>query len=176
VDENSSGDCHFWALVIMAPAFFYHTGWGSGAPEEPEELKTLIAPLQNILPTLSATLFMIIPRILAHWIEIIKYVERFIAGQDTFLHEKWHDQLLFDDDNFTRSRQYFWVISSTGEFILIIEETINHYENFAEWVSRSQDEENRHSENGAQLEAIKEKFERQRTRATELRDGVSSMV
>ena len=154
----------------MAPAFFYHDGWGV---EVREEFKNLIAPLRDILPTLSATLLMIVPRILAHWVEISEYVEQFIAGQDTILHEDQHDRLLFDDDNFTRSRQYFWVITSIGEFILIIEETINHYKNVAKWVSRSTDEMRRHRETQENLETTKERFERQRRRATELRDGVS---
>ena len=63
---------------------------------------------------------MLTSRILVDWAEISKYVEIFVAGQDTLLYEDRHDRLLFDDDNFTSSRQYFWVIDSIGDFIPII--------------------------------------------------------
>ena len=58
-----------------------------------------MAPLKDILPTLSATLLMLTSRILVDWAEISAYVENFVAGQDTFLYEDRHDRLLFDDDN-----------------------------------------------------------------------------
>jgi hypothetical protein len=153
----------------MAPAFFYH----KGEYFVEADLDHLIAPLQNILPTLSKMLLVIVVRILEYWTQISEYVEQFIAGQDTFLHEDRHDRLLFDDDNFTRSRQYFWVITSIGKFIPIINETINHYKNVVKWVSRSRDELRGHREHREKLEAVKERFETQRRRATELRDGVS---
>lgn len=168
--QERSGDCEFWTLVIMAPAFFYHRD------ERDNSRKELIAPLADILPTLSATLSELMPRVLEHWTGISKYIEQFIAGQDTFLDEHEHDQLLFDDDNFTRSRQYFWVITSIGEFIPIIDETISHYEKVSEWVSREKDERRIHAEFLRKLEAIKERFERQRSRATILRDGVSPQI
>lgn len=154
----------------MAPAFFYHRDEGDNSS------KDMIGPLEDILPTLSTTLAMIMSRILAHWTAVSEYVEQFIAGQDTFLHEDEHDQLLFDDDNFTRSRQYFWVITSTGEFISIIDETINQYNNVSEWVSRGKEEQRNHVNFRRKLETIKEKFERQRARATVLRDGVSPKI
>lgn len=107
------GDCQFWTLVILAPAFFYHKERGANAKKNPRHL---IAPLEDIKPTLSVTLLMLASRILVDWDEISEYVEKLVADQDTFLYEDRHDRLLLDDDNFTRSRQYFWVINSIGEF------------------------------------------------------------
>jgi hypothetical protein len=164
----------------MAPAFFYHRKGvrdsfdGAVSKESRKELYDLMAPLESVLPTLSATLLMITRRILAHWTEISEYVEQFIASQDTFLHEKRHDELLFDDDSFTRSRQYFWVISSTGEFIVMIDETIDHYTNVSEWVCPN--DSSKHRTFLEKLVAIKDKFERQRDRATDLREGVSTQL
>ena len=148
-----------------------------------------MAPLKDILPTLSATLLMLTSRILVDWAEISAYVENFVAGQDTFLYEDRHDRLLFDDDNFTRSRQYFWVIDSIGEFVPIIDKTIDHYENVLKWVCqatlnsdlRTEDKIGReynealieHDATLKKLKALRERFEGQRNRATALRDGVS---
>lgn len=155
----------------MAPAFFYHK---DGHPRR--EFKKLMAPLTTILPRLSATLLMVGTWLIAHWTEISEYVEQFIAGQDTFLHEKQHDQLLFDDDSFTRSRQYSWVITSTGEFILIIAKTLGHYESLTKWLFSKREHADimrEHKTLLTDLRAVKDMFERQRTRATDLREGVS---
>ena len=132
---------------------------------------------------------MLTSRILVDWAKISEYVENFIAGQDTFLDEDRHDRLLFDDDNFTRSRQYFWVIDSIGEFLLIMDKTVDHYENVLEWVCpatlkselRTEDkigtEYNnawvKHDATLKRLKALRERFEGQKNRATALRDGVS---
>lgn len=110
------------------------------------------------------------------WTQVSEYVEQFIAGQDTFLHERRHDQLLFDDDSFTRSRQYSWVITSTGEFILIIGKTLDHYESLTtQLFSRLEYTDILRDQRKllAKIQALKEVFERQRTRATDLREGVS---
>ncbi|EHK97180.1 hypothetical protein M7I_7064 [Glarea lozoyensis 74030] len=139
-----------------------------------KELNDLIGPLKSVLPTISATLSMVISKIVAHWTKIGDYVDQFVAGQDSFLREKRHDRLLFDDDSFTRSRPYFWAITSTGEFILIIDETLNHYRTVAKWVSKDKDELRKHREARKKLEAVKARFERQRERATELREGLFS--
>lgn len=107
-----------------------------------------------------------------------------ITGQDKFLYEHRHGRLLFDDNNFTRSRHYFWVINSVGE-ILPLEETIDHYEDVLKWPStatgqlkmRMGDKYNEAWEELYatldKLMALRERFERQRNRATALRDGVS---
>lgn len=130
---------------------------------------------------------MLASRILADWAEVSEYVDNFVAGQDTFLYEDRHDRLLFDDDDFTRSRQYFWVINSIGEFVPIIDKTIDHYENILKWVCpatltsevRTEDnigreyKEIEHDATLKKLKALRERFESQRNRATTLRDGVS---
>lgn len=158
----------------MAPAFFYHKEEGDHSS------KTLIGPLQNILPTLCTVLSGIISIILGHWTGISEYLEQFIAGQDTILHEDQHDRLLFDDDNFTRSRQYFWVIASIGEFVSIIDETMVHYGTVLEGLFPDHGDTEKyeqlfreHDMLVKKLVSIKERFEKQRDRATALRDGVS---
>ena len=103
--------------------------------------------------------------------------KNFVAGQDTLR----HDRLLFDDDDFTRSRQYFW------KYFPIIDETIDHYENILKRVCpatltsevRTEDKirreynETEHNATLKKLKALGERFESQRNRATTLRDGVS---
>ena len=132
---------------------------------------------------------MLSSRILVDWAEISEYVENFIAGQDTFLYEDRHDCLLFDDDNFTRSRQYFWVINSIGEFLPIIDEIIDYYKDVFNWLYMATNQSRmrtgdrvgkeyseavaEHSATLKKLNAFRERFEGQRNRATALRDGVN---
>lgn len=63
MDEDSSGNSELWTLILMAPAFFYHK---EGSDNARKDFENLMAPLQDILPTLSATLLTIFSRILAH--------------------------------------------------------------------------------------------------------------
>ncbi|KAH9213465.1 hypothetical protein DL95DRAFT_234039, partial [Leptodontidium sp. 2 PMI_412] len=93
--------------------------------------------------------------------------------------------LLFDDDTFSRSRQYSWVITSTGEFIPIIDNTLKHYSEVRNWVieSRFQNEaesdgpaekwyQAKAQEYGDRLYAILQRFNSQKARAEALRDGL----
>ncbi|KAG8530501.1 uncharacterized protein KY384_005004 [Bacidia gigantensis] len=172
IHEDMSRDCQYWTLIILAPAFFYHS---EGTSNSDKHTRHLIAPLKDVLPTISSMLQMIISRILMHWAKVSGYIEKLIAGQDTFLDEERHDSLLFDDDNFTRSRQYFWVINSIEGFVLIIDETINHYENVRKWVCPKNRAEWRKHEIGLdKLKLMKQRFENQRNKATMLRDGLFS--
>ena len=131
IHEDSLGGCQFWTLVILAPAFFYHK---EGSANARKDLRQLIAPPKYIIPTVSDTLHMLTPRMFVDWAEINEDVENFVAGQDTFLYEDRHDRLLFDDDNFTRSRQDFWVVDSIGELLPIIDKTIDCYRHVSEWL------------------------------------------
>jgi hypothetical protein len=125
-------------------------------------------------------LFDIISRLLTDWTGVSDYIEIFVASEFTFLNEEQHDSLLFDDDTFSRSRQYSWVITSIGEFIPIIDNTMKHYSDVESWViaSRSPDEDQNRDEVKSrkyreQLYAIRERFNNQKGRAEALRDGVS---
>ncbi|KAF2470562.1 uncharacterized protein BDR25DRAFT_355049 [Lindgomyces ingoldianus] len=145
-------------LIAFSPAFFYYKDVQEMYGDSPsktarKELHDLIAPLRNILPTLSAALFIIIPLILTHWTDFSQYIEQLIAGQDTLLHEKQHDRLLFN------------------EFIPIIEYTITQYNDVPKWVSPNTDKLRKHRELRTKLEVARERLERRRTRATDLREG-----
>jgi hypothetical protein len=169
-EELGADDSDFWTLVVLAPAFFYHEGWDKSPRKE---FFDLIAPIGGILPTLSATLLMIVQQMVEYWTEISDYVDTLIARQDLFLHGDQHDQLLFDDDNLTRSCQYFWVISSVGRFISILEETIYHYDECSSIVFLGATAEGKHRKALERLQDVKQRFGRQRSRATERRDAVS---
>jgi len=115
------------------------------------------------------------------WIAISDYIEPFVANKLTFLKPEEHDQLLFDDDTFSRSRQYFWVITTISEFIPIIDQTLDKWREMDIWGELnnwrymnnwSEDQTLIQKGNIKQLEAIKDRFEIQKLRAEALRDGL----
>lgn len=134
--------------------------------------------LDNLETMLVAILSKVSRKIAREWNVISEHIEKFIASEFTFLHEEQHDFLLFDEDTFSRSRQYFWVITSIGEFIPILDETILRWEEITSWdIWRTLYHERRKVESYTQrLESIKERLKSQRERSTVLRDGVSCIV
>jgi hypothetical protein len=117
--------------------------------------------------------FEVISRLMRDWTAISDYIETFVASKFTFLEEEQHDLLLFDDDTFSRSRQYFWVITTISEFIPIIDQTLKTREAMNSWGLREENRDLIPAEDRCKLEAIKERFESQKKRAEALRDGVS---
>lgn len=175
-DDDDFADCEYWTVLLMIPASFFDVSKPQLKPRQTRvrggDSAFLMEPLQTILPTLASILFEIISRILKEWTEISDYIETFIASENAFLKEEKHDDLLFDDDTFSRSRQYFWVITSIGEFLPIIDSTIEEWHRVSGLVVRSAQMDER-SLLDSRLEDIKERLKSQRKRSVALRDGVS---
>jgi len=68
----------------------------------------------------------IINRIGQQWCKIVDYMGKRFGENNAFhlLHHEEHDQLLFDDATFSRSRQYFWAISAFEEFATTLTDTV----------------------------------------------------
>jgi hypothetical protein len=173
-------DSDDWTINLMLPVTL--TGKAERFYEidiflESQGPAVFMKPLESVLPMLTKILFEIIPKLLRSWNSISEYIEQFVASKFTFLDEKEHDNLLFDDDTFSRSRQYSWVITSTDEFIPIILKTIEKYSEVKQWLINLHEEKEKDwteaEEYGKQLHAIAERFKTQKDRAEALREGVS---
>lgn len=55
---------------------------------------------------------------------LVESMERLLAADGTIVDPKGHDKLLFDDEQFSRSRLYFWLLSSLATFSSIMEGNI----------------------------------------------------
>ena len=66
------------------------------------------------------------------WEQLDRHFSQILDTHDTVLKPEEHDQLLFDDDTFSRSRLFFWVMDSLEVFIPEIENTILEWEYFWE--------------------------------------------
>lgn len=70
----------------------------------------------------------IIKLVCKRWTEIDEYLATLLV--EDFMKPKQYYGLLFDDENFTRSRKYFWVIGCLNEFIISIGDNINQCADF----------------------------------------------
>jgi hypothetical protein len=60
--------------------------------------------------------------------ELQAHFEQVISSRDALLDPEQHDKLLTDDDNFSRSKTYFWSINLLSEIVLSIEDNIAEFE------------------------------------------------
>jgi len=67
-------------------------------------------------------------KITARWAEFLSYFDYILDGGDSLMKPAEHDNLLFDDGAFSRSRRYFWAIDCLSEFELSITDNITQWE------------------------------------------------
>lgn len=117
--------------------------------------------------------------------EIAHDIDRYLSDGATFMQPDTHDTLLVDDESFSRSRKYFWVISTLSDFEDKLETTIDQWPLYrVQWKTSWQ---SGHPDNWGEAECKKldlvedrikdfrdmlAHFRALRMRATALRDGL----
>jgi len=59
-----------------------------------------------------------------YWGEVLDYFEHLVSERDIFLNPERHDGLLSDDESFSRSKRYFWAITTLKELDLSISDNL----------------------------------------------------
>lgn len=59
-----------------------------------------------------------------YWREVLDYFDNLVSERDTFLQPDRHDSLLSDDETFSRSKKYFWAITTLKELDLSISDNL----------------------------------------------------
>lgn len=67
-------------------------------------------------------------KISERWTEFHSFFDFTLDGSDSLMQPSEHDNLLFDDGAFSRSRRYFWAIDCLSEFDNSISDNINQWE------------------------------------------------
>lgn len=67
-------------------------------------------------------------RISDRWADFQAFFEYILDSGDSLMQPTQHDNLLFDDGSFSRSRRYFWAIDCLAEFDLSITDNITQWE------------------------------------------------
>ena len=67
-------------------------------------------------------------RVSSRWAEFQSFFEFILDGGDSLMKPTEHDNLLFDDGAFSRSRRYFWAIDCLSEFDVVVSDNIVQWE------------------------------------------------
>ena len=108
----------FWTVLLLSPSLIDVAG---SAPRN---------PALHVLKLIEEGLEMAANA----WEGLRAHFNAILDDQHTLLDPQGHDELLFDDDTFSRSRLYFWAMDSLDVFITQIKDTISEWEDF--WAAR----------------------------------------
>ena len=131
--ENQSLIRH-WTLLVLAPDQFFNENnlsfpILSSTPQKVETLGHSFGRLHSV----GAEMNLIaqgLTKISERWAEFHSFFDFTLDGSDSLMEPSEHDNLLFDDGAFSRSRRYFWAIDCLSEFNVSISDNINQWELF----------------------------------------------
>lgn len=123
-----------WTLLVLAPDHFFNENnlsfpTYSQTPQKVETLGHSFGRLYSV----GAEMNLIaqgLGKISERWAEFHSFFDFILDGSDSLMNPSDHDNLLFDDGAFSRSRRYFWAIDCLSEFDLSISDNINQWELF----------------------------------------------
>ena len=122
----------YWTLLVLAPDRFFNdknTSFPMGA-SSPGRAQALGYSLGRLTQP-GAELNLIgqcLEKIADRWADFLSYFDYILDGGDSLMKPAEHDNLLFDDGAFSRSRRYFWTIDCLSEFELTITDNITQWE------------------------------------------------
>jgi hypothetical protein len=176
----------FWTILVLLPS-------GRFTSQFDERQAQTIASKNFPLLVLMAQLC--ISALRSSWIgwnSLVQYVDELLGTGDEIFDLEAHDNLIFDDDLYTRSRRYFWAINCLNKSENAIGRNtkvwVAYRDNillpFGKRLLKEGNVEMNKGLDGAvrecnaiqvHLEELKEQFSEQRTKAIALRDGVSPL-
>ena len=121
-----------WTLLLLAPDHFFNENNLSFPlrSETPQKVETLTHSFGR-LHSLGAEMNLIaqgLGKISERWADFQSFFDFSLDGGDSLMQPSEHDNLLFDDGAFSRSRRYFWAIDCLSEFDLSISDNIAQWE------------------------------------------------
>lgn len=68
------------------------------------------------------------------WSELVSFLRALLEGDKSLLDPVRHDHLLFDNEDFSKSREYFWAINCLTEFKASISANIEQWDEFRHYL------------------------------------------
>ncbi|KAF7881095.1 uncharacterized protein EAF02_006986 [Botrytis sinoallii] len=128
--EEESELC--WTLLLLTPSDFFLSHDNFDNP-----LKLSSGPdirdiaIQRCMLTAELTSILYAMKLVVkRWEELYQHIEGLL--HEDFMNPATYVELLFDDENFSQSRLYFWVIGCVNEFQISIEDNIKQWTLFRE--------------------------------------------
>ena len=121
-----------WTILLMAPGYFFDKS-NTLFPTNVSSTGTrqTFGSCLGQLTKSGAEMHLIshgLQRISDRWADFQAFFEYILDSGDSLLQPAQHDNLLFDDGSFSRSRRYFWAIDCLAEFDLTITDNITQWE------------------------------------------------
>lgn len=124
----------YWTLLVLAPSGFYNehsTLFPSRTAEVgPGMFHVSTDPLGKLTQPGAEMKFIGqgLEKISERWADFQAYFDYILDSGNSLMHPAEHDNLLFDDGAFSRSRRYFWAIDCLSEFELSISDNLHQWE------------------------------------------------
>ncbi|KAL8665373.1 MAG: hypothetical protein Q9202_002266 [Teloschistes flavicans] len=121
-----------WTMLILAPGGFFDENNTSFPMQAlPKGRAQALGHCLGRLTRAGAELNLIgqgMARISEKWADFQSFFDYILDDGDSLMQPTEHDNLLFDDGSFSRSRRYFWAIDCLAEFESAISDNINQWE------------------------------------------------
>ena len=177
----------YWTIILMDSVTWYD--------DLDDVLNYALAEESSMQTALLVLIGFALRTAATEWQKMASYFDNLLSddllnkAESTLLSPDKHDMLLFEDESFSRSRKYFWVLDAISTFIDKISETLDvwkRYQTYSvdpflridDWKERGRfllDLEAAEAE-VARLEAARQRLEKHLERTKLLRDGVSSFL
>ncbi|KAI4181157.1 MAG: hypothetical protein LQ348_005067 [Seirophora lacunosa] len=138
VDEGEDPNHRFemtrphWTMLVLSPAGFFDEHNGSfPIMSLPKGRAQALGHCLGRLTRAGAELNLIaqgLARISERWADFQSFFDYILDDGDSLMQPADHDNLLFDDGSFSRSRRYFWAINCLSEFETAITDNITQWE------------------------------------------------
>ena len=136
LEPHETRPARHWTLLVLAPNGFFNEHSilfpSTTAEIGPNVSQTTIDPLGKLtLP--GAELKFIgqgLEKISERWSDFQAYFDYMLDSGNSLMQPSEHDNLLFDDGAFSRSRRYFWAIDCLNEFETSITDNLNQWEQY----------------------------------------------
>ncbi|KAL8992176.1 MAG: hypothetical protein Q9188_007647, partial [Gyalolechia gomerana] len=121
-----------WTMLVLAPGgFFDEHNTSFPTKSLPRGRSQALGHCLGRLSRAGAEMNFIaqgLARISERWAEFQSFFDYILDSGDSLMQPTNHDNLLFDDGSFSRSRRYFWAIDCLSEFETSISDNINQWE------------------------------------------------
>ena len=121
-----------WTILVLAPNHFFNENNTSFPTKDlPPERAQSLGHCLGRLTQQGAEMNLIghgLERISERWADFQIFFDFILDSGDSLMRPEEHDNLLFDDGAFSRSRRYFWAINCLSEFELCITDNLLQWE------------------------------------------------
>ena len=177
----------YWTILLMDPITWYD--------ELDEVLKDALLEESSMQIAMLVLVGYALRTATDQWQTMILYFDTLLSNdlfdhkESTLLSPERHDMLLFEDESFSRSRKYFWVIDAITTFIEKISEALDAWERYrinevdpflklTHWKEYNRLVTSLNSANSeiSRLEGSRQNLQNHLERTKLLRDGVSTVM